>query len=110
MLLVGPENSAVERLADSFSAAGYNVVVAGSYAEGKRLLDVRPDLLISEVRLGEFNGLHLALRAQRDRIPAFVIGAADVDLEREARQIGAGYLDDTVDDDDVRIAVEQRIR
>ena len=51
-----------------------------------------PSVLIAEVRLGDYNGLHLALRAKAGSIPALVLGNPDPVLEREAERLGVVYL------------------
>ena len=73
--------------------AGYRVVVAGSFAEGRfALSEDAPDLLISDVRLGEYNGIQLVATTTRV-IPAIIItGFPDPVLEAEARRLGADFL------------------
>jgi DNA-binding response OmpR family regulator len=73
--------------------AGYQVVVAGSFAEGRfALSEAVPDLLISDVRLGEYNGIQLVATTTR-AIPAIIItGFPDPVLEAEARRLGADFL------------------
>src|SRR4051812_49214009 len=73
--------------------AGYRVVVAGSFAEGRfALTEDAPDLLISDVRLGEYNGIQLVATTTRV-IPAIIItGFPDPVLEAEARRLGAEFL------------------
>ncbi len=51
-----------------------------------------PDLVIAEVRLGAFNGLHVAMRALWAGIPAIVMGPDDRVLRREARSMGISYV------------------
>ena len=51
--------------------AGYGVTATADFQEAKRLLDAHgPDLLIADVRLGPFNGLHLVIRTHF-RYPVF---------------------------------------
>ena len=61
----------------------------------KKLLDEKFDILITDVRLGQFNGLQLAIIA-RDRDPGIGIivfsGYDDPVLQAEAAQLGARYL------------------
>ena len=80
-------------LAEMLTEAGYGVVTAGTFAEARQILrDSPPDLLISDVRLGSFNGLQLVISGPK-RVPAIVItGHADAVLEAEARRSGADYL------------------
>jgi DNA-binding response OmpR family regulator len=72
--------------------AGYAPTVVRSFAAGKRYLEEHPALLISEIRLGEYNGLHLALRARARQIPTVLVGQPDLVLQREAAQLDALYL------------------
>ena len=53
----------------------------------------QPDLLITEIRLAAYNGLHLALRARARGISSIVIGGPDLLFERDAERFGARYLD-----------------
>jgi len=73
--------------------AGYRVVVAGSFAEARfALTEEAPDLLISDVRLGEFNGIQLVATTARS-IPSIIItGFPDPVLEGEAHRLGADFL------------------
>jgi FixJ family two-component response regulator len=54
-----------------------------------------PDLLITELRLGAFNGLHLVVLARSSQ-PAMativLTGVPDPVLETEAKRLGAVYL------------------
>ena len=60
-----------------------------SRMRGRFLRAATPDLLIVDIRLGEFNGLQLIMLS-RTQIPAIVIsGFADPLLQHEARQAGA---------------------
>ena len=76
--------------------AGYRVVAAGSVEEAKKTLisdgGSRPDLLITDVRMGAFNGLQLVAMDPR-HIPAIVMtGHDDPVVEADARQLGAEFL------------------
>ena len=73
--------------------AGFQVVVADSFAAGRvALSEVMPDLLISDVRLGDYNGLQLLASTTRS-IPAIMItGFPDRVLAAEARRFGAEFL------------------
>ncbi len=72
---------------------GYSVLTAASFEAGRAALeDALPDMLIVDVRLGEFNGLQLLATAART-IPAIVMtGHDDVTLKRAAYQFGAEYF------------------
>jgi CheY-like chemotaxis protein len=76
--------------------AGYSVTATADFQEAKRLLDAHgPDLLIADVRLGPFNGLHLVIRTHF-RYPIFRAILLDVKhdrvLERDALRYGSSYV------------------
>ena len=81
--------------------AGFDVVEAGSFNEARSLLSsLYPRLLITELKLGLYNGLHLAwLRHdQRPTGPTMVINESpDPVLEAEAAKLGCPYLLKPVD-------------
>jgi len=92
VLVVAPTPSVAATAFAWLTEAGCGVTVVDSFAAAKRQLESDPCLLISEIRLGDYNGLHLALRAQARGIPSVLLGQPDLVLERDARQIGAIYL------------------
>jgi DNA-binding NtrC family response regulator len=89
VLVVATTPSLATKLASSVRAAGHQPVLLSSFAAARRHLDEqpRPDLLISEIKLCEYNGLHLAVRGLTAGIPAIVVG--DKSFERDAEQLGA---------------------
>jgi CheY-like chemotaxis protein len=82
VLVVSPTPSVAHAVASSVRRCGYTALVVRSFAEAKKHMELRPHLLITELKLAEFNGLHLALRAQMSDAPAIVI--ADRSFEHEA--------------------------
>ena len=107
VLLVAPTPQLAAALMGWLSEAGCEVVLVTSFAAGKSRLEDRPSLLISEVRLGDFNGLHLALRARSGGIPSIVIGSADLVLQREAERLTVGYLTHQLDRAQLMSAIER---
>jgi len=94
ILVVDDEDGMRDFLSTILARAGYDVVAANSVQAGRALLDkeVQPDLLITDVRLGDFNGLQL-LAMRPLSIPAIVItGFPDPVLEAEARRFGATFV------------------
>jgi len=73
--------------------AGYVVLSAGTFAEGRRLLvEKAPDLLIADLRLGDYNGLQL-VAAVPVTVPSIIItGFPDPYLQAEALRLGAHYV------------------
>jgi len=92
VLLVAPNPDIAAGMRQRLLDAGMRVTIVETFAEGREQLKLLPDLLISEVRLADYNGLHLALRARSSGIPAIVLGKEDAVMEREAEQLGAMYV------------------
>ena len=89
VLVVAPTSSVAQAAAGSARRSGYRVVVVKSYADAKKQL-TSAHLVVTELKLGEYNGLHLALRAAADEIPAIVV--ADSSFEQEVEQLGAMWM------------------
>ena len=92
ILVVAQSASLASTLLEWLAVGQHDLVIANTFAAAKHHLTTRPDLLIAEVKLGEYNGLHLALRGRALGIPAIVLGAADETFSRQAEQLGALYL------------------
>jgi CheY-like chemotaxis protein len=76
---------------------GFDATVVSTFEDAKRRLSTGAPLvlLITDVRLGPYNGFHLALRARATHPNICIIiadQARDAALEREARGLGATYL------------------
>ena len=97
VLIVAPTPHLAADLMKWFTDAGWAVMLVTAFATGKARLGQRPSLLISEVRLGDYNGLHLALRAKTMGIPAVVLGSVDPVLQHEAQRLGVKYAADSLD-------------
>ena len=96
VLLVGPSGT-VHALAPALVSAGYEATVVGDFASAKAYLEMRPDLLITELKLGAYNGLHLAIRAGIQQTPAIVVGEMDPVLKADAERQRATYLAPPID-------------
>jgi len=92
VLLVGRSGGVATALASSLVAAGYEILEASEFGEAKALLAKRPSVLITEIKLGAYNGLHLAIRARAFGTPALVIGDPDPVLEADAKRQRALYV------------------
>lgn len=96
ILIAEDDVATLAGLATYLHGAGYSVVPAASFADARRLLPfVRPDVVIADVRLGEYNGLQLVVLARSLQPPPAVIvtsGFSDPVIEAEARQMGATFL------------------
>jgi DNA-binding response OmpR family regulator len=79
--------------------AGYATEAIATFEAARpRLTVTTPDALVSDIQLGEYNGLHLAIigRERRPALVAIVLGPSDAVLAREAEQHGAVYLNEPV--------------
>jgi two-component system C4-dicarboxylate transport response regulator DctD len=76
--------------------AGYRVTAIASFAEAKdHMRSACPSLLITDIRLGEFNGLHLAWHRYFDHpgLPTIITDSRfDRVLEAESKEVEALYL------------------
>lgn len=100
-LVVAPDAELGTTLADWLAVAGYNTVIVRTFAAARAELDAAsPDLLVTELKLGAYNGLHLAIRARsrKAKAPVIVIGDPDPVLQAEAEHQQAAYLTRPVDE------------
>jgi ActR/RegA family two-component response regulator len=96
VLIVDTDIKVLHNFAQVLRAAGYLVFEASSYEEGKRLWrEIIPEVLVVDVRLGQFNGLQLLMRARSDRPDLKCIITcpfADPVLEAETHRFGGIFL------------------
>jgi two-component system response regulator YesN len=96
VLIVDDDPAVLEGLRTGFEMEGKPVVTSGAFHDARRrLLEEDFDVLATDVRLGAFNGLQLAVIA-RDRNPEMKIivfsGFDDAVLQAEAARLRARYL------------------
>lgn len=97
ILVVDDDLPLLDALERAFKDAGQRQVVAlGNFEDAKRTLRTQPfDVLITDVRLGAFNGLQLAVIA-RDLYPGIQLivfsGFDDPVLRQDAERLGARYM------------------
>jgi DNA-binding response OmpR family regulator len=96
VLIVDSNPAALSDTASAFRDAGYHVTTTASFESAKwRLRTVPPDLLVTDVRLGDYNGIHLVIRGRTDDagLQAIVTDTTrDRVLEADATTQGAIYL------------------
>ena len=108
ILVVAPTGSLASELAATLTSAGCAPIVVSNFMAARTLLEERPDFLISELKLGAYNGLHLAIHAAGQGTPAILIGDADPVLEAEAERYKAAYLRVPVDPKRVLVLMGER--
>ena len=93
ILVVDDNDAARTGLVQILERADFEVHSAATFSDGRALLLAeQPDLLIADVRLGEFNGLQLLASATSSTPAIVVTGYPDAVLEADARRMGADYL------------------
>jgi FixJ family two-component response regulator len=113
ILLVDADRAVLKRTEELLAAEGHLVIAVSSFQEAKsHLYTVSPDLLIADVRLDAFNGLHLAARARIDypKLPVIITHAsADRVLEREAERQGAAFVVKPLENPDFLTSVQSAL-
>jgi two-component system response regulator YesN len=96
ILVVDDEPALLDAIKIAFERAGHEVVACRSFEDARaRVLSERFDAIVTDVRLGAFNGLQLGVIA-RDKDPSLGIivfsGYDDPVLRAQALDLGAIYL------------------
>jgi DNA-binding NtrC family response regulator len=113
ILIVEDDQSTLSGWVELLRGAGYFVRGVSSYEEGRQELAMMPDLLITDVRLGVYNGLQLLMRGRmmNPRLQAIVVtGYADQIVRREAVYLQAEHLEKPVDADRLLQVVSNALR
>ena len=100
------------------SGEGLLVAALSSFGQAKQLLDsVMPDLLIADLHLGPYNGLHIAIRnhLEHPEVPVIITSKREDRLvELEAARYGAAFVVAPLENPDfltvVRDAIDRRRR
>jgi DNA-binding NtrC family response regulator len=96
IILVDDDRQVLRYLTELLQESGYDTVSCERFLDAKGLLaTTRPDLLLTDLRLGAYNGLQLAIfaRERHPGLPVIVLtGYEDPMLREEAARAGAGFL------------------
>ena len=96
VLIVDDDRSMLALVEHWLTDAGYAVAACDRFETAKQhLSEAKPNILLTDVRLGAFNGLQLVILAkeQGPQTVAIVMSAYDDTLlHKEATQCGATYL------------------
>lgn len=93
VLVVDDDPSTLHGFKQLLEHAKYDVIAASTFSDARFALSQQsPDLLIADIRLGEYNGLQLLVTSSRSIPTIIVTGYPDPVLEAEARRLGADYL------------------
>lgn len=96
MLVVDDDGDVLKIVERWLTDAGWVVAVCDRFETARHQLAASPpDVLLTDIRLGAFNGLQLAILAKERRPETQVIVMSAYDdptIRREAAQCGASYL------------------
>lgn|SRR5262249_18834128 len=114
VLLVDDDESLLNALQRALAEGGLEVVAHTSFEPARDAIRSEQfDAVLTDVRLGAFNGLQLAVvaRQQHPRIPIIIFsGFDDPVLRAEAAAIGADYLVKPVSTGKIRTLLQQNER
>ena len=83
-------------IARSLQQRGYRVTTAATFEQATAIFAIAPpDVLVTEIRLGAFNGLHLIVRSRSrnpDVVAVVYTAFPDLVLEAETKRLNAAYL------------------
>jgi len=109
-LVVDDDKQVSSLVARWLSTAGYEVRTCEEFDDARRwILDEGPAVLVVDVRLQGFNGIHLAILARQLRPQTRIVvlsGWDDPVLRREASACGAHYLCKPLTSADLLAALE----
>jgi DNA-binding response OmpR family regulator len=95
ILVVDDEPEVLQTIGALLAHPGHQVVMLSEFHEARHYIDTTPpDALVTDVRLGAFNGLQLALhmRAANPAGPILVLSAYDdPTIRQEAANLGARF-------------------
>jgi DNA-binding response OmpR family regulator len=114
-ILVVDDVSAIRQMMSALLGnAGYQVLTAATVEEAVKLADQSaPDLMVIDVRMGDHNGLQIAVRerARGRTVPIIVMsGHNDPVLVAEAGRLGAMFLLKPFDPDHLLSHIESLLR
>ena len=96
LVVEGNTNNGLASLVEPLRKAGYRAVGTASFETARHLLRTQwYDLLITDLRLAAYNGLHLVFhsRVVNPAATAIIVAAIpDDSIEVEARRLGAHYV------------------
>ena len=96
ILVVDDDRQVLRYLTEILQDAGYDTLACSRFQDAKALIaTTRPALLLTDIRLGAFNGLQLAFfaRDHHPGLPVIVLtGYEDPTLREEATRSGAAFL------------------
>ena len=97
VLLVCPNRQQLTAREKAVAPLADRVYIASTFPQAKSILiEVKPDVLVTDLRLNEFNGMHLALwsRVRLPHLRSVIVGHSDPSMAGAACAFGFDYLQD----------------
>ena len=95
-LVVEPNGSDMELIKSALISAGFTVIGVDNFRDGGALLiEAPPSMLVTEIRLGAYNGLQLAYRGKSVWPPMTIMLTSayrDPVLQRDIERMGATFV------------------
>jgi DNA-binding response OmpR family regulator len=111
ILVVSADSHVLSDRVTALRRAGFTARASSSFPDARRMLEKGPvpEILVTDVRLGPYNGLHLVAvaRVEFPRTFAIVIGASDHVLEVEATGLGARYVSAPVTSKELQVTINE---
>jgi DNA-binding response OmpR family regulator len=96
VLVVDDEEEVLRTLGGLIAQGDYEVVLLSQFVEARHYIDATPpEILVTDVRLGAYNGLQLVLHMRHANPGGRVIVLSAFDdptIRQEAAALGAGFL------------------
>lgn len=95
VLVVGAEEATSDERLEALKRAGFSVMPVETFLDARQVLtEIEPHAIVTDVHLGDYNGLHLVAIAQVEhpRTTCLVVGPRDSALQAESYHLGARYL------------------
>ncbi len=95
VLVVGANDSTSAGRLEALRDAGFSVMPVETFLDARQVLsELEPHAIVTDVHLGDYNGLHLVAIAQVEhpRTTCLVVGPRDSALQAESYHLGARYL------------------
>jgi CheY-like chemotaxis protein len=109
VLVVDDHPEVLRTIASLVESGGYEVVTRSRFEEARRFIDeTPPDMLVTDVRLGAFNGLQLVLHMRQARPEGAIVVLSAWDdkvIRHEAERAGARFLAKPVTRQDLLLAL-----
>ena len=112
-LVIVSDTAEMRLIVETLTDCGFRATVASQFAEAKTLIAQQaPDAIVADVRLKEFNGLHLALRGKAAKPSMIAIVVSETDdpvLQAEARGLGAIFMVKPLRSAELRAALQRAL-